>query len=49
MIVDTGKEALAQTLATTFTTVKVGNGGDDTAGSQVALDSFGLLLSSVQK
>tara|TARA_R110002012_G_scaffold141910_2_gene299748 strand:+ start:435 stop:767 length:333 start_codon:yes stop_codon:yes gene_type:complete len=40
MIVDTGKEALAQTLATTFTTVKVGNGGDDTAGSQVALDSF---------
>ena len=39
MIVDIGKEVLAQTLATSFTTVKIGNGGDDTAGSQKELDS----------
>ena len=40
MIVITGKEALAATIASTYTKVKVGNGGDDTAASQSALDSF---------
>ena len=40
MIVNTGKEALAATIASTYTKVKVGNGGDDTAASQSALDSF---------
>lgn len=40
MIVDEGKEVLATYIASNFTTVKIGNGGDDTAGSQTDLDSF---------
>ncbi len=40
MIVDSGKEALASTVASTFTKVRIGNGGDDTAASQTALDAF---------
>jgi len=40
MIVDSGKEALASTMASTFTKVRIGNGGDDTAASQTALDAF---------
>jgi|TARA_Y100001963_G_scaffold71715_1_gene99719 PPE-repeat protein len=40
MIVDSGKEALASTMASTFTKVRIGNGGDDTASSQTALDAF---------
>ena len=40
MIVDSGKEAIASTVASTFTKVRIGNGGDDTAASQTALDAF---------
>ena len=40
MIVDSGKEALASTVASTFMKVRIGNGGDDTAASQTALDAF---------
>tara|TARA_Y100001938_G_scaffold150573_1_gene242156 strand:+ start:3319 stop:3651 length:333 start_codon:yes stop_codon:yes gene_type:complete len=40
MIVNTGKEALAATIASTYTTVKVGNGRDDTAVSQTSLDAY---------
>ena len=39
MIVDKGKEKLAEHLQNTYTRVKIGNGGDDTAGSQTQLDS----------
>ena len=39
MIVDKGKEKLAEHLQNTYTRVKIGNGGDDTAGSQPQLDS----------
>ena len=40
MIVDNGKEILAEHIRTTFTKVKIGNGGYDTAASQTALDSY---------
>ena len=40
MIVDTGKDDIAAKIASAYTTVKVGNGGDATAASQDALDSI---------
>jgi len=40
MIVNTGKDDVASKIATTYTIVKVGNGGDDTAASQDALDAY---------
>jgi hypothetical protein len=41
MIVNDGKDDIAASyVAANYTTVKIGNGGDDTAASQTELDSF---------
>ena len=41
MIVDAGTEDIALSyIAAQYTTIKVGNGGDDTAASQTELDAF---------
>tara|TARA_B100000287_G_C20620420_1_gene775747 strand:+ start:1142 stop:1480 length:339 start_codon:yes stop_codon:yes gene_type:complete len=41
MIVDAGTEDIALSyIAAQYTTIKIGNGGDDTAASQTELDAF---------
>ena len=41
MIVNTGKNDIATNyIASNYTVVKIGNGGDDTAASQTELDAF---------
>ena len=41
MIVNTGKNDIATNyIASNYTVVKIGNGGDDTAASQTDLDAF---------